>query len=200
MKIVEYSYEVRVRVQLSETEIYHLIYLALSHYDYKCKSTARPGPGAFLNAFKNTIRTDRTADVHLSYGDLDTLNKILEGPEANPGLREAASLSLHDISDERALVDRVMSAMHNQKAFVHAPYSMQNVESLHLVLEEIRAAMSCALQAPTMMDITPDHWIAKGVMAAYLDQCGGDTTGTQLALNEVELRALINIRNRQVRS
>lgn len=193
MKIVEYRYTVMARVQLSEAEIYHLIYLALLHYDYKCKSAARPGPGAFLNGLKNTIRTDRMADIHLSYDDLDLLNKILESPDAHPGLREAAHHSLLEVSKERDLVGRVMTAVHDQKGFVHAHYSMQGVETLHLVLEEIHEAMSRARQAPTVMDITPDHWIAKGVMAAYMDQCGGDMTGTQLALNEIELRALIAV-------
>lgn len=193
MKIVQYEYIVKARVQLTAAEVYHLIDLSLSHYDHKCRSAARPGEGAFLNAFKNTICADGTATRFLSVQELDLLGKILEGPEADIGLKEAVRECWRALRDEAMGTDCIMRAVWDQAPFQEPEADDDNrFESVYLTLEQVVLVRHLARLAGDGVTLNHDQCVAMGAMSPYLDECNR-TSGTDRHLNARELTALRNV-------
>lgn len=102
MKLEAFSYEVEGKVVVTKAELANMIRCAEGHYDATCRSTAIPGPRAFLNGMRNSLRSPGSdehvdfekaseSDVatdHLTTRQLDLLLKILESPAAAPGLHQ----------------------------------------------------------------------------------------------------------------
>lgn len=192
MRIVEYRHTVTARVQLTAAEIYHAIAQALSHYDFKCKSVARPGPNGFLNAFKNTIGADGTSTQFLTTQELDLLSKILEGLGADIGLKQAVRECWHALQDEIRSTERVMRAVNVREPFTEPKADDNRHEPLYLTLEQVQFARNIARRMGERDRVIPDQCIAMGVLSAYLDDEDCDP-GTEHHLNARELRALISM-------
>lgn len=189
MKTVQYRYTVKARVQLTAAEIYHLIDLSLSHYDPTCKSAARPGPGALLNAFKNTIGADGTSVHSLSARELDLLGKILEGSKDRV-LQAEIRECWKALQVEGQYVEQVMQAVRNPEPFQESEVGDDmRTEPLRLMLEEVQFARHLARKRGEGNFVIPDQCIALGVLAAYLDEPDHDE-GVERFLNLRELRAL----------
>lgn len=100
MKLEAFSYEVEGKVCVTKAELTNMIRCAETHYDATCRSAALPGPRAFLNGMRNSMRSPGS-DAHVDFEaaaeadtstdwlttrQLDLLLKILESPSAMPGL------------------------------------------------------------------------------------------------------------------
>lgn len=75
MRVFDVAFEPRVYFTLTPGEVSMLMECAKCHYDWKCRTTAIPGDGAFLYGASQS-------DGHFSLNlrQLDTLCKIVEMP------------------------------------------------------------------------------------------------------------------------
>lgn len=91
MRQIDYEYTVKVRVELTRSEIDHAIQMSQSHYDFVCRQASEPGPNAFLNAFKTRLfdGEEDTARQVLSFRELNILAKILEMPGSDMRLKDS---------------------------------------------------------------------------------------------------------------
>ena len=79
MKRESWSYKVFADLTLDRQEIAVLSRTAEAHYDALCRAASVPGPGAFLNGYRNTLDEEKgTATCSLDQRQVDTLIKILE--------------------------------------------------------------------------------------------------------------------------
>lgn len=100
MRLEAFNYEVEGKVVVTKAELQNMIRCAETHYDATCRSTAIPGPRAFLNGMRNSMRSPGS-DAHVDFEtaaesdtstdwlttrQLDLLLKILESPAALPEL------------------------------------------------------------------------------------------------------------------
>jgi len=76
MKFHGYFYAVHIRLELTLPEIAHCIQSALGHYDWKCKQAGKEG--GFLYSWGRRIWNGFSGEHYITWGDLDTLCKILE--------------------------------------------------------------------------------------------------------------------------
>lgn len=111
MRQVDYEYTVKVRVELTRSEIDHAITMSQSHYDSVCRQASEPGPNAFLNAFKTRLfdgEEDKATQV-LSFRELDILSKILELPGSDMRLQASVVSILKNLSEvQRKVADLEM--------------------------------------------------------------------------------------------
>lgn len=98
MNVIEYRYEVIVRVLFTQGEINHLIELSLAHYDRKCKAAG--SQGGFLYGYRNHLEFCPGDAVMVDADQAATLSKILEGPGADPKLRIKMRKLQIDLADE----------------------------------------------------------------------------------------------------
>jgi hypothetical protein len=85
MKALGFEYEIKTVMQFNQAEVHDLIWLALDHYDARCRDAAKPGPGAFLNELKNMLgRSKRTVSRPFTQGELQIIAKILESDRYMP--------------------------------------------------------------------------------------------------------------------
>lgn len=79
MKRVRFIYEVKTVLRLSRQEIEELSQACEKHYDSGVRSLSIPGPGAVMNAFRNTlVENGEFAECPVSHRDLDGLCKATE--------------------------------------------------------------------------------------------------------------------------
>jgi hypothetical protein len=107
MNRVEFSYEVNSEVLFTADEVRNLMKCSREHYDYKCKAAGCQG--GFLYGLNNRFVVFPEEDgpdeqndtpAKLSWHEVDTLCKILEGPSADPELAGAVRRMLSSMSDE----------------------------------------------------------------------------------------------------
>lgn len=119
MDVTGFRYEVSAMLNLTGREVEIIFRTAEHHYDGKCKSAAMPGPGAFVNGWKNRLfmtgsfnarNRKQSVDVPASWGELDTVAKILEmagyqfdNAEVGP-LRTAVHRAMLSIKDEHQYI------------------------------------------------------------------------------------------------
>jgi len=75
-KPVQFDYEVRVRERFEQPEIALLLHLSSVHYDWKCKAAGQEG--GFLFQISGCVANVPDFDHRLSFGEIDTMCKILE--------------------------------------------------------------------------------------------------------------------------
>lgn len=98
-KLVGFEYEVRVSVELPESDVDFLIDLSGRHYDSACRSIGAPGPDAFLNGMKARA-SDGVASGSLTSRQLNLVLKVLELPHSRPDLVADFVRLFRDIEEE----------------------------------------------------------------------------------------------------
>lgn len=98
-----FVYRVEMEIEVSRKEHAHLMELSKRHYDFKCQSISSPGKDSFLYGWQWTFQGTEEAEttkVRVTWGELDTLCKVLEGPGADPQLVRDVHDLLKRLGDE----------------------------------------------------------------------------------------------------
>jgi len=82
-EIKGFRFKVEVRLQITRSELDHMIECSQAHYDWKCKAASQQG--GFLYGWRNMFELDepgiKTLEVQANWDTVDTLCKMLEGEQ-----------------------------------------------------------------------------------------------------------------------